>query len=187
MPGGRSGYWVNHADGGPRWGDYVVKDLVGHVDATYNTIAQRGARAIGGISMGGHGALQNALNNPEVFGVAGGHSPGLRTRDQAPAFLGGYFMGTIAAASPGPDAYALRDPISLVRRNTPAAPPVLWIDMGQRDGFFPRATELHQALLDRGWAHTWSPAPGDHDGGYWRRRMPDYVGFYRAALAEFGA
>ncbi len=180
MPAGRAGYWVNHADGGPRWGDYVARDLVAHVDATYRTLPRREARAIGGLSMGGHGALQLALNYPEVFGVAGAHSPALRVREEAPAFLGGLVAGL--SAGPGPAAYAARDPISLVRVSTLASPPAIWLDVGHGDRWAPRARELHAALLARGWAHEWQPAPGDHEPAYWRRRLPDYVAFYRRAL-----
>ncbi len=34
MPQGDVGYWVNWANDGPRWGDYVAQDLRCHVDAT---------------------------------------------------------------------------------------------------------------------------------------------------------
>jgi S-formylglutathione hydrolase FrmB len=180
MPSGRTGYWVNHAGGGPRWGDYVAKDLVAHVDATYRTIPQRQARAIGGISMGAHGALQLALNNPDVFGAAGAHSPSLRARTQAPPFLGGFFVNQ--SGGPGQAAYEARDPISLVRRAAPAPPAAVWIDVGDRDPWAPRARELHTALIERGWAHEWQPAAGSHEDAYWRGRMADYVRFYRQTL-----
>jgi S-formylglutathione hydrolase FrmB len=180
MPTGLAGYWVNHADGGPLWGDYITKDLVSYVDATYRTIARRDARAIGGISMGGHGALQLTLNNPDLFGVVGAHSPALRPRPDAPPFLGGYFLNL--SGGPGQAAYEARDPISLVRHSTLATPPTMWIDTGDKDPWMPRVQELHAALVAHGWAHEWQPAKGDHDGGYWHRRMADYVGFYRRAL-----
>jgi enterochelin esterase-like enzyme len=51
MPQGGRSYWVNH-EGGLPWGDYVVRDVVRHVDATYRTIARREARAIGGSPWG---------------------------------------------------------------------------------------------------------------------------------------
>jgi len=183
MPTGRAGYWVNHPDGGPRWGDYVAKDLVSFVDQTYRTITRREARAIGGISMGAHGALQLTFNNPDVFGTVGAHSPALRRRAEAPVFLGGFFMNL--AGGPGQAAYDTRDPITLVRRSSLAQPPRLWIDIGQQDGWATRATELHAALAARGWAHEWRPAPGDHDNAYWQRHIAEYVAYYRAALLPF--
>ena len=181
FPTGRAGYWVNHADGGPRWADYLLNDVVGHVDATYHTIPQSRARAIGGLSMGGHGALQLAFNNPDVFGAVGAHSPALRTRDQAPHFLGGVLMAASPTAIP-PQAYAARDPISLASRSVTTPPPALWIDTGESDGWRARAEELRVALRVKGWALAWSVQPGGHDGAYWTRRLPEYVRFYREQL-----
>ena len=180
-PAGRAGYWVNHADGGPRWADYVLNDVVGHIDATYRTLPERRARAIGGISMGGHGALQLALNNPTVFGTVGAHSPALRVREQAPHFLGGLLMAASPTAIP-PQAYAARDPITLVSRSIVTAPPALWIDTGEADPWRARAEELRVALRLKGWQHSWSVEPGAHDGPYWSRRLPEYVRFYRERL-----
>jgi S-formylglutathione hydrolase FrmB len=71
LPQGDKGYWVNHADNGPRWGDYVIRDLVPHIDATYRTLRDRSARAIGGLSMGGSGALYHAFTHPDVFSIVG--------------------------------------------------------------------------------------------------------------------
>jgi enterochelin esterase-like enzyme len=184
LPTGNTGYWVNQAGGGARYGDYVAQDLVAQIDATYRTVARPEARALGGISMGGNGALQISLNYPGVFGTVGAHSPALRTRQQAPYFMGGFFPGT--GASPGAEAYAARDPLTLVKGGTGAAPGRLWVDVGQQDVWAPRVQELHAALQERGWAHTWLPATGGHDAAYWQRRLPEYIGYYLGALGAAG-
>ncbi|GIF73929.1 alpha/beta hydrolase-fold protein [Asanoa siamensis] len=48
----------------------LTRDLVSHVDATYRTAAHRGARLVGGYSMGGAGALRYALAHPDLFANA---------------------------------------------------------------------------------------------------------------------
>src|SRR5262249_57251604 len=118
LPQGDEGYWLNHASG-PRWGDYVSGDVVDYFDATYRTLPAAGSRAVGGLSMGGHGALQLAFNHPDVFGVAGAHSPTLRPRAEAPGFFA--------------DAATFRqvDPLSLVRRGRGAAQVKAWLDAGE--------------------------------------------------------
>jgi S-formylglutathione hydrolase FrmB len=178
-PSGRAGYWVNHADGGPRWGDYVADDLIAHVDATYRTVPRREARAIGGISMGGHGALQLALNSPALFGAVGAHSPALRPREQAPVFLGGLMMA-LSPTAMTPAAFASRDPISLIARADQRLH--IWIDIGEADRWRARADELRAALKAKSWEHTWSVAPGDHENAYWSRRLPEYIAWYKARL-----
>ncbi|MEV0716045.1 alpha/beta hydrolase-fold protein [Asanoa sp. NPDC050611] len=47
-----------------------TRDLVSHVDATYRTAAHRGARLVGGYSMGGAGALRYALAHADLFANA---------------------------------------------------------------------------------------------------------------------
>lgn len=47
----------------------IVKDLIGHVDKTYRTKAERSMRAINGFSMGGFGAARLGFKYPELFGV----------------------------------------------------------------------------------------------------------------------
>ena len=53
----------------PHYDDYVAFDVVRHVDARYRTVATREGRGIAGLSMGGYGAFQLALQYPQVFSV----------------------------------------------------------------------------------------------------------------------
>lgn len=55
----------------------LVEDLIPHVDATYRTIPTRRARMIGGLSMGGYGAIHTAFKHPELFGAAATLSGGI--------------------------------------------------------------------------------------------------------------
>ena len=71
MPDGGNSWYVNWAEsaGGQKndWEDHIVRDVVGHVDANYRTIAQREGRALTGLSMGGYGSVTLGLRNPELF------------------------------------------------------------------------------------------------------------------------
>lgn len=69
-------FYVNSPLNG-NWEDYVVKDLVAHIDGRYRTLASAASRAICGHSMGGFGALNLAMRHPEVFGAVYALSPGL--------------------------------------------------------------------------------------------------------------
>ncbi|HEU5381435.1 MAG TPA: alpha/beta hydrolase-fold protein [Ktedonobacteraceae bacterium] len=60
--------WGNSADGHQNMETYVAVDLVRYVDAKYRTLAQSSDRGIGGLSMGGFGAMNIALNYPATFG-----------------------------------------------------------------------------------------------------------------------
>lgn len=54
-----------------------VQDLMPHVEKTYRTINSREGRVIGGLSMGGYGALRFVLKYPEKFQAAALLSPAI--------------------------------------------------------------------------------------------------------------
>jgi S-formylglutathione hydrolase FrmB len=78
MPDGRNAFggsfFANSAATG-RWEDFLVREVVEHVDSRYRTVRSAAGRGIGGWSMGGHAALRLAGSRPEVFGAAYGLSP----------------------------------------------------------------------------------------------------------------
>src|SRR5690606_4402856 len=128
-----------HASG-ERWADYVVNDVVAQVDATYRTIPAPEGRAIGGLSMGGEGALRLALANPQVFGVAAAHSPSLRTAfDQFPTELQEIF-GT-------DEMWRGVTPIWLVMDADTAYDLTLAIDVGEDDPWRPNVEVLHERMV----------------------------------------
>jgi enterochelin esterase-like enzyme len=169
LPQGDFSYWVNLPPMGPNYGDYLLNDLVEHIDATYRVREEPQYRAVGGLSMGGTGALIAAFRNPEVFGVVGAHSPALPEEGQR------FFLGM------GRD-FGQRDPITQAMRREQLEELTIWIDVGDEDDWLARAEELHAILDEREILHEWLVFPGEHWGGYWGEHIPDYLRFYDAAL-----
>jgi enterochelin esterase family protein len=61
----------------PAIGNYethVVREVVPAIDARFRTVAARDARAIGGKSSGGFGALVLAMRHPDVFAAVASHA-----------------------------------------------------------------------------------------------------------------
>ncbi len=56
-----------------------IADLVPHIDESYRTIANRDGRSIGGYSAGGFGAVNIALQHPQMFAAAASLSPAVYT------------------------------------------------------------------------------------------------------------
>jgi enterochelin esterase-like enzyme len=172
LPQGEDGYWVDQADNGPQWGYYVARELVTLVDAQYRTLPNRAARAIGGLSMGGHGALQIGMKYADVFRIIGAHSPTIRGHDTAP-----YYFGDAVH-------FTAHDPISLAILYPDTARSLdIWLDVGAQDEVWRPVAESFAALLEvQGIPYTWYSAPGDHHGDYWTASGPDYLRHYSAAL-----
>jgi enterochelin esterase-like enzyme len=169
LPQGDFSYWINLPPMGPNYGDYLLNDLVEHVDATYRVQEEPQYRAVGGLSMGATGALIAAFRNPDVFGIVGAHSPALPEEGQR------YFLGM------GRD-FGQRDPITQAMRRQQLDELAIWIDVGDEDDWLARAEELHWILDEREILHEWQVFPGEHWGGYWSEHIPDYLLFYDSAL-----
>jgi enterochelin esterase-like enzyme len=74
MPFGSTGSftdkeWANGIGKGSAWETFIARDVVRAVDQRYRTIATPSARAIGGLSEGGYGAINVAIHHPREFQV----------------------------------------------------------------------------------------------------------------------
>lgn len=171
LPEGESSYWVDHANGGPAWGAYTARDLVAEIDAHARTIPSPCARAIGGNSMGAHGAMQLALTYPGVFSIVGAHSPTLRTHEASLPYF-------------GDEAYfAEHDPASLMGSHWAAAQRLRWfVDSGDGDPWLPATLELHAEMLRLQIPHEFEVRPGPHDTEYWLSQLDRYLTTYDSAF-----
>jgi enterochelin esterase-like enzyme len=72
MPFGSTGTftdkeWADGTGAAEGWGTFVSRDVVHAVDMHYRTVRSRLARGIGGLSEGGYGAINLALQHPREF------------------------------------------------------------------------------------------------------------------------
>jgi enterochelin esterase family protein len=57
-----------------RYEDYVIDEIVPHIDRTYRTIARPEGRGVFGKSSGGYGSIMLGMKRPDVFGAVACHS-----------------------------------------------------------------------------------------------------------------
>jgi S-formylglutathione hydrolase FrmB len=184
-----------------RYDDYIARDVVQHVDSTYRTRRDRDARGIGGLSMGGYGAISIALRYPDVFGAAASHSGVVSPMYAGPhPFAGQVRYATNAdelksAAAPFWPRYLLywgtdldrwraADPahIAEVAKRRGQRLPALFFDCGREDGFVDQNRALHAELTRLGIAHQYAEWPGAHTWRYWS----SHVGESLAWMARRG-
>ena len=172
MPEGDHSYFMNHAVDGQRWGDYIALELVDYIDGRFRTVATREGRAVGGLSMGGTGALQLAFNHPDRFSIAQANSPSLRLDLlEAPEYL-----GEVAY-------YAGYDPILLAASRAREIRGLdISIDIGEQDEWFGAAERLHEALEENAVEHQFLARNGYHWTTYWIEYGPEYLSYYSRAF-----
>lgn len=189
-----------------KYEDYIVQDLVGHVDATYRTVPERRARSIGGLSMGGFGALKLAMRHPQLFGSVASHSgvAALLYTGPFPYEKGKVVLGDDPQAwitSPGDFGVLFGNvfgtDIATWRANDPAVLAqqvdngdlAIYIDCGTEDEFrlHNGAAYLHEVLEERGVEHFFELMPGKHALAFWADRIDDSLAFHAAYWARSGA
>jgi len=178
MPDGGRGFYCDAVDG-PAYERHLLEDVMGSVDRTFHTIAARQGRVIGGLSMGGYGAIKLALKFPQFFCSAVSHSAALdvRRRIERPEFS--TEMRRIFGPSPGggpDDPYALADTIDRTLL------PALRIDCGLEDGLLEENRAFHRHLEQLAIPHEYAEFPGAHTWDYWDRHVQEAIAFHRRAL-----
>ena len=68
--GSTSWYYDSPIDPSYQYETHVAEECVQYMDQNYRTRANRGSRAISGMSMGGHGAMYLAIRHPDTFGTS---------------------------------------------------------------------------------------------------------------------
>ena len=81
------GSMYTNSDYNGQFEDYIVQDLISHIDGSYNTIDNSSYRAIMGHSMGGYGAVKLSIKFPELFQVAASHSGPVAIENVIPDLL----------------------------------------------------------------------------------------------------
>jgi S-formylglutathione hydrolase FrmB len=179
MPDGGRG-WYSNARVGYAHEDDLIKDLLPLIDRTFPVRAERDGRAIGGLSMGGFGAIKNALKHHELFCSANSHSGALGVcRDPASGNRIGSEFSRIFGDQPagGPD-----DPFALVTNMDHGRIPKLLIDCGRDDFLLDQNRAYHAHLNEHRVPHDYEEFDGGHDWAYWDLHVRDAVAFHRRNL-----
>jgi S-formylglutathione hydrolase FrmB len=190
--------WYNHGAGGPpMWETYHLSQLVPWIDGHFRTAADRGARAIAGLSMGGYGTMHYAARRPDLFVAAASFSGAVDSNSlfiQPLTGSEGLSRGRLPGAVFGPrateevrwrghnpwDLAENLDGLDLTIRTGNGQPGGPGGDSGDpvETEVHAESESLHRRLAELGIPHVWDDyGPGGHDWYYWKRDlellMPD--------------
>lgn len=178
-------YWTNSV-GLPelKFADMVMQELLPFIEGKYPVMKGFAGRAIAGISMGGAGAMQLALNNPGSFRCVVGQSPVFRMRYTARRDFP-LVYGSRREDFDSRSAITLIEPYILRPQQRPLPRPFervfLHMGGGEGDEWLGRALEMSDLLERAGYAEAYGnrydigeTAPvARHDFPYWKSRMPE--------------
>lgn len=188
MPDAGNSWYVNsQAVGGP--GDYaqaISVDLVNAVDKRFRTRAEPRFRAIGGLSMGGYGALRLGFQQPFRFGAIVALSPALWAGLTSESQLGSNAERTFDGAfgePPDPGRILARSPLAMIDALAAAPhPPPVFLSVGDQDEYklYIDTFELFRRMREKGLSVEMRMTGGEHDWTTWAAALPHALTFLDA-------
>lgn len=146
-----------------RWGTFVDTELLSWISGKYSVCASRSGHALGGISMGGFGAINDALRALPSFGAVSLWSPYFVSNTplvDGPAGSAGW-----RADSP---LYSITTRVARLR----AYPLNISFYVGKSDVFASQDSAFAKVLSSLKLPYRYSLESGGHDGQLWQANIP---------------
>lgn len=175
-----SWYWNSPLHKDMQFEDYISDEVIRYIDSHYRTIADRSARAISGLSMGGHGAMWNAIRHRDVFGAAGSSSGGLDIRPFPTNWNMKNQLGEYASNKKRWDEHTVINLIPSLKDGDLA----IIIDCGIDDFFLEVNRRIHQTLIACNIKHDYIERPGAHNRVYWNNAIEYQLLFFHKFFSQ---
>ena len=165
MPSGDNSFYVDRPLSGNCYGEFIGRELVEVTRRMFPLSDRREDTFIGGLSMGGFGALRNGLKYRDNFGAVISLSGAvdifnMPMTPEEEAF-GEAIFGTGAVASD-------KNPRVLIKLLKGKADlPRIYLCCGTEDPLLPQSRAIRELLEDAGFDVTYEEGPGKHDWDYW--------------------
>lgn len=184
-PEGENGWYTDSpTKTNERWESYIVQELMPEIDKNFRTLAVRDKRVIGGLSMGGFGALKFGVKYPDKFVLAGSFSGAVgassyRKAEEIPAgFLRNAIVGTFG--EPESETHKANDLFKIISEMPPekiSALPFLYVSCGTEDelGLLPLNRAFTDILVQRKIPHEYRQLPGKHNWVFWNAQVLEFL------------
>jgi S-formylglutathione hydrolase FrmB len=170
-----SWYFDSPVDSNMRYETFISSEVPAFIDVRYRTIKDRKARAITGLSMGGHGGLFLGFRHADSFGACGSMSGALlieHIKDK------NYHVDKRLGDTSNTERYREYS-IMKQMENYPNDSLAVIIDCGVEDFIIGMSRIAHQKMLALKIPHDYIERPGKHDWNYWKTAVEYQLLFFR--------
>ena len=155
---------------GMKYFTYLTEELPRAVQEMFRLPADREKTFVGGLSMGGYGALKCALTRPDLFAGAMCFSGGYYSMEYPELLMKRYYSRGELEAVLGED-FKVRpqDDLDYLMRTFPAdaQKPGLYLACGTEDFLYQSNLRVRDALRANGFDPVWEEWEGGHDWKFW--------------------
>lgn len=155
-------------DSGKDYETYITQELPRVIQWMFPVSSKREDTFIGGLSMGGTGAVRLGLLHPELYGYTIGLSTGVESikkniRENEFTVWSHAYSNENAEDDPSDDLYAL----AKNAMNSTGERTKLYLAVGTEDFLYKDNVQYHEYLNSIGYDHIFSTSPGIHNFDFW--------------------
>ena len=168
MPSGDNSFYVDRPETNNNYGRFLGEELIEMTRRMFPLSEKREDTFIGGLSMGGFGAMRNGLKYNDVFSAilsfsGAHHVMNYQQFDAKTQAFGQGLFGPMEAAVKSD-----KNPAVLVKAlKDSELKPKIYLSCGTEDDLMPANRAFLELLKDNGFDVTWYEGPGRHDWDFW--------------------
>ena len=179
MPAGENGFYVDQPWNCAMYGEFIGRELVKFTRKSFPLSRKKEDTYIGGLSMGGFGAMRNGLKYHDTFGAIVSLSgafitdESLLVKTEQPKFVSE--SEEYKHSCFGPDLEAAlesdRNPRFLIGQMADAGVefPAIYMACGTEDSLLAKNQAIADCLKSHGVSFTFETGPGAHEWDFWDR------------------
>lgn len=174
MPAASNSFYLDDEEKGERFGEFVGQELVAYTRRLFPLRAEREHTWIGGLSMGGYGALRNGLKYADTFSRIIALSSAIityRIHGKSEGTVDGHNISYFKRVFGDLDRVlgSDKDPEALVldRKAKGGPMPDIYMACGTEDFLLDVNRRFRDFLVKENVPHTYEEKPGDHNWEFW--------------------
>lgn len=188
LPSGENSFYLDRPGTGRKSGTFIGCELPDYMSKTLALSNRPEDKFIGGLSMGGFGALQVGLSHPERFSKIAAFSSALIVhevagmRDGKGNEVADYDYYLLTFGEPEKLLESKNNPEFLIRRLKAEGKqiPDLFITIGTEDFLYENNQEFVRFLEKEDVPFTYSEGPGAHDFDFWNAHLEEAIHWFLA-------
>ncbi len=187
MPDGGLQWYLNHPNGKNNYEDMFVTEFIDYIDTNYKTIPRREKRAIGGLSMGGFGALLYSMKYEKIFSACIAFSSAIRSditiinleQERFDYLYLPLYGKNIVGANRLSNHWTSNNPLNLAASisNEKLSNTSWYLSCGDDDILLPGNILLHNIFVEKNIEHEFIVDNGGHNWDYWRKHINEGLEF----------
>lgn len=183
MPSGDNSFYVDSESLGCRYGTFIGEELPEYVRNNFGLASDRMDTFIGGLSMGGFGAIRNGLRYPQRFSKICGLSSAMilhRISGMKPGEadeIGNYAYYTQIFGNLQQNLYTDNNPEYLIQKLNREGQeiPSMYLTCGTEDSLLEENRQFKEFLEQQNVPLLYCESPGKHDWQFWNEKIEEAV------------